>query len=317
MGEKKPYFDELDDVSADDVVIATEAQFDETTTSRTGATALRWVLTLIVFFLFAGMGWLTWSLAPVVVGALASAVLFSCMHVVLEWERSVVLRFGKFNRVAGPGLIFMIPLVEYSAATVDMRMRSTAFKAEHVLTADLVPVNVDAVLFWTVWDAGKACSEVKNYVRLVYWAAQTTLRDVMGAVNIAQLSTRREQIDREVADILERKTNEWGITVVSVEIRDIVIPKELQAAMSRQAQAERERDARLILAEVERDISDMYLDAATTYGQPDKALQLRTMNLVYDSVKEHGGMVVVPSAYSEGFNAAENAASEAVKDVLK
>ena len=113
MGEKKPYFDELDDVSADDVVIATEAQFDETTTSRTGATALRWVLTLIVFFLFAGMAWLTWSLAPVVVGALASAVLFSCMHVVLEWERSVVLRFGKFNRVAGPGLIFMIPLVEY------------------------------------------------------------------------------------------------------------------------------------------------------------------------------------------------------------
>lgn len=207
MGEKKPYFDELDDVSADDVVIATEAQFDETTTSRTGATALRWVLTLIVFFLFAGMGWLTWSLAPVVVGALASAVLFSCMHVVLEWERSVVLRFGKFNRVAGPGLIFMIPLVEYSAATVDMRMRSTAFKAEHVLTADLVPVDVDAVLFWTVWDAGKACSEVKNF-GLVYWVAQTTLRDVMGAVNIAQLSTRREQIDREVADILERKTNE-------------------------------------------------------------------------------------------------------------
>ena len=146
MGEKKSYFDEQDEGSVDDAVIATEARFDETTTSRTGATALRWVLTLIVFFLFAGMAWLTWSLAPVVVGALASAVLFSCMHVVLEWERSVVLRFGKFNRVAGPGLIFMIPLVEYSAATVDMRMRSTAFKAEHVLTADLVPVNVDAVL---------------------------------------------------------------------------------------------------------------------------------------------------------------------------
>ncbi len=262
MGEKKPYFDELDDVSADDVVIATEAQFDETTTSRTGATALRWVLTLIAFFLFAGMGWLTWSLAPVVVGALASAVLFSCMHVVLEWERSVVLRFGKFNRVAGPGLIFMIPLVEYSAATVDMRMRSTAFKAEHVLTADLVPVNVDAVLFWTVWDAEKACSEVKNYVRLVYWAAQTTLRDVMGAVNIAQLSTRREQIDREVADILERKTNEWGITVVSVEIRDIEIPDELQESLSAEARAEREYNARVILAEVEKEISEMFVDAA-------------------------------------------------------
>ena len=268
MGEKKPYFDELDDVSADDVVIATEAQFDETTTSRTGATALRWVLTLIVFFLFAGMGWLTWSLAP---------VLFSCMHVVLEWERSVVLRFGKFNRVAGPGLIFMIPLVEYSAATVDMRMRSTAFKAEHVLTADLVPVNVDAVLFWTVWDAGKACSEVKNYVRLVYWAAQTTLRDVMGAVNIAQLSTRREQIDREVADILERKTNEWGIT----------------------------------LAEVEKEISEMFVDAARTYGREDAALQLRAMSFVSDSVREKGGLVVIPSALSEAFEGLENIAKKA------
>ena len=301
MGEKKPYFDELDDVSADDVVIATEAQFDETTTSRTGATALRWVLTLIVFFLFAGMGWLTWSLAPVVVGALASAVLFSCMHVVLEWERSVVLRFGKFNRVAGPGLIFMIPLVEYSAATVDMRMRSTAFKAEHVLTADLVPVNVDAVLFWTVWDAGKACSEVKNYVRLVYWAAQTTLRDVMGAVNIAQLSTRREQIDREVADILERKTNEWGITVVSVEIRDIEIPDDLQESLSAEARAEREYNARIILAEVEKEISEMFVDAARTYGREDAALQLRAMSFVSDSVREKGGLVVIPSALSEAF----------------
>ena len=159
MGEKKSYFDEADEMSADDVVIATEAQFDETTTSRTGATALRWVLTLVVFALFVGAAWFAWSPVLAVVGAVAAAVLFSCMHVVLEWERSVVLRFGKFNRVAGPGLIFMIPLVEYSAATVDMRMRSTAFKAEHVLTADLVPVNVDAVLFWTVWDAGKACSE--------------------------------------------------------------------------------------------------------------------------------------------------------------
>ena len=181
MGEKKSYFDEQDEGSVDDAVIATEARFDETTTSRTGATALRWVLTLIVFFLFAGMAWLTWSLAPVVVGALASAVLFSCMHVVLEWERSVVLRFGKFNRVAGPGLIFMIPLVEYSAATVDMRMRSTAFKAEHVLTADLVPVNVDAVLFWMVWNPKDACVEVEDYASAIWWAAQTALRDAWGA----------------------------------------------------------------------------------------------------------------------------------------
>ena len=250
MGEKKSYFDEELDASADDAVIATEAQFDEAVTSRVGATSLRWVITLAVFALFALAAWVLRLPALAVAGALGAVVLFSCMHVVLEWERAVVLRFGKFNRVAGPGLIFMIPLVEYSAATVDMRMRSTAFKAEHVLTADLVPVNVDAVLFWTVWDAGKACSEVKNFVRLVYWVAQTTLRDVMGAVNIAQLSTRREQIDREVADILERKTNEWGITVVSVEIRDIEIPDELQESLSAEARAEREYNARVILAEL-------------------------------------------------------------------
>ena len=207
MSEKKSYFDEGFEMSADDAVIATEAQFDETTTSRLGATALRGILTVLVFAVFAAGAWLLRAPALAVVGLLASGVLFSCMYVVLEWERAVVLRLGKFNRVAGPGLVFMIPFVEYAAATVDMRMRSTAFKAEHVLTADLVPVDVDAVLFWTVWDAGKACSEVKNF-GLVYWVAQTTLRDVMGAVNIAQLSTRREQIDREVADILERKTNE-------------------------------------------------------------------------------------------------------------
>ena len=187
-------------------------------------------------------------------------------------------------------------------------MRSTAFKAEHVLTADLVPVDVDAVLFWTVWDAGKACTEVKNFVRLVYWVAQTTLRDVMGSVNIAQLSTRREQIDKEVADILDKKTNEWGITVVSVEIRDIEIPEDLQEALSAEARAEREYNARVILAEVEKEISEMFVDAARTYGREDAALQLRAMSFVADSVKEKGGLVVVPSAISEAFEGLEKIA---------
>lgn len=305
MGERKSYFDEGIEMSADDAVIATEAQFDETTTSRLGATALRWALTVLVFTAFAAAAWFLQSPIVAIVGVLAAGILFSCMHVVLEWERAVVLRFGRFNRVAGPGLVFMIPFAEYASATVDMRMRSTAFKAEHVLTADLVPVDVDAVLFWTVWDAGKACSEVKNFVRLVYWVAQTTLRDVMGAVNIAQLSTRREQIDKEVADILERKTNEWGITVVSVEIRDIQIPDDLQEALSAEARAEREYNARVILAEVEKEISEMFVDAARTYGREDAALQLRAMSFVSDSVKEKGGLVVVPSALSEAFEGLE------------
>ena len=221
MSKKKPDEEEPKEESE---ITEIDAAFEETATSRFGATLLRWIITLAVALAFGAAAYLLAQPAWAVVGVVAAAILFSCMHVVLEWERAVVLRFGKFNRVAGPGLIFMIPFVEYSAATVDLRMRSTAFKAEHVLTSDLVPVDVDAVLFWMVWDAGKACSEIRNYERMVYWVAQTTLRDVMGGVGIAQMGVRRTQIDKEVAGILERKTSEWGITIVSVEIRDIEIP---------------------------------------------------------------------------------------------
>lgn len=299
--EKKSYFDE-EAVGADDAAIATEAKFDETTTSRLGAVLPRIVIALTPFVAGAVIGWLAGSAVWVVFGFLAAVVLFSCTHVVLEWERAVVLRLGRFHRVAGPGLVFMAPVVDSVTSTVDMRMRSTAFKAEHVLTADLVPVDVDAVLFWTVWDAEKACAEVKNYVRLVYWVAQTTLRDVMGAVTIAQLSTRREQIDQEVAQVLEAKTNEYGITVVSVEIRDIEVPGDLQEALSAEARAERESNARIMLAEVEREVSEMFVEAASTYGDPSAALQLRAMSFVSESVKEKGGLVVVPSALSEAFD---------------
>ena len=314
MGEKKPYFDELDDVSADDVVIATEAQFDETTTSRTGATALRWVLTLIVFFLFAGMGWLTWSLAPVVVGALASAVLFSCMHVVLEWERSVVLRFGKFNRVAGPGLVFTWPIIEFYTLRIDQRVATTYFGAEETLTSDLVPINVDAVLFWMVWDAEKACLEVENYYNSVSLVAQTALRDAIGRASVSEVAIRRNQLDQELQEVIEERTSLWGITVLSVEIRDIVIPQELQEVMSTEAQAEREKNARMVLAEVEKDISSMLVDAAHVYEENEVALRLRTMHLLYESVKGSGGTVVIPSAYSEGFS---DAALKNMADSLK
>lgn len=302
MAEKKSYFDEPNDVTIEDETITSEAQFDETTTSRTGAAVLRITLAALLFVAFALISWFSGSGLPVILGLIAALLLFSCTHVVLEWERAVVLRFGKFHRVAGPGLIFMLPIVDSVTATVDMRMRSTAFKAEHVLTADLVPVDVDAVLFWTVWDAEKACSEVKNYVRLVYWVAQTTLRDVMGAVTIAQLSTRRTQIDKEVADILEQKTNEYGITVLSVEIRDIEVPDDLQEALSAEARAERESNARVMLAEVEREVSEMFVEAAEVYGNKDAALQLRAMSFVADSVKEKGGTVVIPSALAEAFD---------------
>lgn len=281
---------------------------DSAKTSRTGAVVFHFLfasipaLASIAAALASGAWW------AVVVGAIASIIFYACFHVVLEWERVVVLRAGKFNRVAGPGLVFMIPIVEYSTASIDMRMRCTSFHAEHVLTSDLVPVNVDAVLFWTVWDAQRASSEVLNYERLVYWVAQTTLRDVMGGASIAQLGVRRTQLDKEISDILEKKTNEWGITISSVEIRDIEIPVELQESLSAEARAEREYNARMIRAEAEREMSEMFVEAARIYKEEDSALQLRAMSFVSESVKEKGGLVVIPSALSEAFDGLERIA---------
>lgn len=260
---------------------------------------------------------LTWSHVSIVTIALAFAAGLICagsIHIAYEWERAVVMRLGKFHRVKGPGVYFTIPIIESLAAKVDQRVRTISFEAEETLSSDLVPVNVDTVLFWLVWDVERACKEVQNYEAIISLAAQTAMRDVIGQICLSEIAMRRMYLDEELKRIISEKVDDWGITVVSVEIRDIVIPKELQAAMSRQAQAERERDARLILAEVERDVSEFYVEAAAAYGQPDKALQLRTMNLVYDSVKENGHMVVVPSAYSEGFH---DAAQSALGDLAK
>ena len=228
------------------------------------------------------------------------------MRIAPHWERVVILRMGRFERLAGPGVYFLIPVVEYAAVHVDQRIITTPFVAEEALTADLVPLDIDAVLFWMVWNPKDACVEVEDYSSAIWWAAQTALRDAVGRINLAEVATRREQIDEEVKDILDSKTRAWGITVVSVEIRDISIPDDLQDALSKEAQAERERNARLLLAEVEKDISEMFVDAADVYDRNDRAMQLRTMNLIYESVKEKGGLVIAPSAFSEGFNNIES-----------
>jgi regulator of protease activity HflC (stomatin/prohibitin superfamily) len=241
-------------------------------------------------------------LGAIVVGVLAA----STIRIAQQWEKAVVLRLGRFSRVAGPGLFFVIPVFEHVTLSVDQRIIATPFMAEETLTADLVSVDVDAVLFWMVWDAKKACVEVENYPKAVGWSAQTALRDAIGRVNLAELATRRKQIDVQLQEALGEKTEPWGITILSVEIRDIVIPQELQNAMSKGAQAERERDARIILAEVEKDISEMFVEAAEVYDRNDRAMQLRTMNLIYESVKEKGGLVIAPSAFSEGFNNIED-----------
>lgn len=274
-----------------------------TKTSRNGVYLFSIAVFLVGFAVVMALFWSAMSV-PLIVVAMAVGFLLACsIRIAPQWERVVVLRLGKFHRIAGPGLYFLIPIVEHAAAHVDQRIITTPFTAEEALTADLVPLDIDAVLFWLVWNPKDACVEVEDYAAAIWWAAQTALRDAIGRINLAEVATRREQLDCEIKEILDEKTRSWGITVVSVEIRDIAIPKELQDAMSREAQAERERNARLLLAEIEKDISEMlFVDAAAVYDQNDKAMQLRTMNLIYESVKEKGGLVIAPSAFGEAFN---------------
>lgn len=246
---------------------------------------------------------LPWLSAATVVLALAVGIVFAlCIRVAPQWERVAVLRFGKFNRVAGPGLYALVPFAEYGAIRIDHRIMTSSFSAEAALTADLVPVDVDAILFWVVWDAEKACLEVENYPKAVLWSAQTAMRDAIGQVNLADLSMRRKQIDRELQEVMSAKCEQWGITVMSVEIRDIMIPRELQDALSKEAQAERERNARIILAEVEKDISEMFVEAADVYDKNEKALKLRAMNLAYEGAKDGKGVLLAPSSLADGFD---------------
>ena len=236
-----------------------------------------------------------------VLALLAGFLVLETIHIAQQWEKVVVLRLGRFNRVAGPGLFFTIPFIEQRAMKVDQRVRTISFFAEETLTSDLVPVNVDAVLFWMVWDAKAACTEVGNFERAVELAAQTTLRDAIGRANVNQVAMRREQLDHELKQALEEKVSEWGISILSVEVRDIVIPRGLQDAMSLQAQAKQRASARMTLMETEDDIADMLVDQGAKYRGNDEALRLRAMHLLYESVRETGGTVVLPSSFAEGF----------------
>lgn len=269
--------------------------------SRRGAFLLTLILFVLGFFVVVGLTYPIRSVFTVALGIVAGALLASSIHITCEWERAVVLRFGRFCRLAGPGLYFTIPIVDSVTIVIDQRISAISYSAEQVLTADLVPVDLDAVVFWMVWDVKKACLAVENYERLASLVAQTALRDAIGQVEIAELSLQRAYIDKELKKKIEEKTEQWGVTIIDVEIRDIRIPQELQNAMSAEAQAQQERNARVVLAEVEKDISDMFIEAAKAYRKDDLALQLRMMNLVNESVKEGGNMVVVPSPYAQGF----------------
>jgi regulator of protease activity HflC (stomatin/prohibitin superfamily) len=212
-----------------------------------------------------------------------------------EWERGVLLRLGRFERVLGPGINWTFPGFDRLVATVDMRIRSTPFQAEKTLTKDTVPVNVDAVLFWVVTDARKAIVEVEHYAATVSWAAQTTLRDVIGHTELVRMISDREQVDHQLQEIIDAKTSDWGITVQSVEIRDVRLPGILEDSMSRKAQADRESEARIILAHSELVVADEMEKAAAVYRRDPVALRIRAMNMTYESIKERGALMVVPS----------------------
>lgn len=245
--------------------------------------------------------WIESFFLSIALGLLTS----SSIHIALTWERVIILRFGRFSRIVEPGLYFTIPIVEQIAIRVDQRINTTPFLNEHALTSDLAPVDVDAVVFWMVWDAKQAYTQVSEYKSAVAWSAQTALRDAIGHINLTDVPMRRQQIDHEIQEALERKVSDWGISIISVEIRDISMPDSLQSAMSQAAQAERERDARIILAEAEKEVSHMFVEAAQTYKENDIALHLRTTNLLYEGVKDNSGLVIVPSSFSESINTLE------------
>lgn len=225
--------------------------------------------------------------------AVVALLALSSIHIALSWEKVVVLRFGKLARVVGPGLYFTIPIIEHGTIRVDQRVIATPFYAEKTLTADLVPVNIDAE---------KACTEVEDYYAAVSFLAQTAMREAVGRSTVAEVALRRDQLDVEIKADIEKEAASWGVDIISVKVRDIVIPDELVEVMSLEAQADREKNARMAVASVEADLAEMLAEAARAYGDPDAALALRTMLMQYETVKKSGSAVVtVPTAVSDGF----------------
>ena len=234
----------------------------------------------------------------------AVGVLFSAsVQLVYHWDKVIILRFGRFHRVRDAGVFVLLPVIDRIADFVDTRIRVTDFSAERTLTRDNVPVHIDALCFWMIWDAGKAILEVENYIEAVTLSAQTALRDAIGKNDLAKLLSEREEVGRDIQRILDAKTNPWGISIFSVEFTDILIPKELYDAMSRKAQAERERQARIILGTAEAEVSEKFAEAARAYADNPAALQLRAMNMVYEGIKQNkNSLMLLPSSALESMN---------------
>jgi regulator of protease activity HflC (stomatin/prohibitin superfamily) len=237
--------------------------------------------------------------APLIAGILLGLYLLFAIKVVQQWEKVALLRLGRYVGLRGPGWFHVVPVFEAISHYIDQRVRVHSVTAESTLTRDTVPVNVDAIVFWMVWNAEKAILEVENFTEAVNMSAQTALRESIGRHELAQMITEREVMGRQLQQILDEKTNPWGITVQSVEIRDVRIPQSLEDAMSQQAQAERERQARVILGHAEVQVSEQFAEASRVYNDNPGALHLRAMNMLYEAIKERGSMVIVPSSAVE------------------
>jgi regulator of protease activity HflC (stomatin/prohibitin superfamily) len=236
-----------------------------------------------------------------VMSVIAGYVL-AALKIARQWEKAVVLRLGRFHGLRGPGLFWIIPIIDSTPAWIDHRVMVTSFNAEKTLTKDTVPVDVDAVLFWMVWDAEKAALEVEDYRAAIAWASQTALREVIGQMTLADILVGRARMDADLQKIIDERTTPWGISVQSVEIRDVIIPQGLEDAMSQQAQAERERQSRVILGEAEMQVADSFAEASKAYIHNPTALHLRAMNMLFEGLKDKGALVIVPSSAVDTMN---------------
>jgi SPFH domain / Band 7 family len=269
-----------------------------------GKSASRMNVVAVALFLVTLAIGVPWSIAtrnpvPFIVMLLLGLILMQSPKIAQQWERAVVLRLGRFVGLRGPGLFWIAPLIDTVSTYIDQRTITTSFAAEQTLTSDTVPVNVDAVLFWMVHDAQKAALEVQEYSQAVSWAAQTALRDIIGRTALTDLLRGRERIEAELQQLIDQRSNPWGVTVQSVEMRDVVIPTALQDAMSREAQAAREKQARIILGQAEMEIAHSFQEAARSYHDNPTALHLRAMNMLYEGLKEKGALMLIPSSAVE------------------
>jgi len=261
------------------------------------------IISALVFLTPAAIGLLATLLTAnpigLIVGVVLGLLLGLSPKIARQWERAVVLRLGRYVGLRGPGLFWILPFVDTIPAWIDQRVITTSFAAEETLTSDTVPVNVDAVLFWMVYDPEKAALEVQNYPQAVSWAAQTALRDIIGRTSLTDLLRGRERIEEELQKLIDERSNPWGVTVQSVEMRDVIIPTALQDAMSREAQAAREKQARIILGQAEVEIAHSFATASQSYHNNPTALHLRAMNMLYEGLKEKGALMLVPSSAVE------------------